>query len=454
LADTAATVRKYFQIAVSASISPTANLLQRKQQVLIESSLSWSPSVTSVFSEPTNDDIYIDQAIARIPNNIGPSQIFDGVYLAASRMITWQSKNPDWKNASKILFLLSDGDENTSERSSSQAIDRANIVSGKNKAPVNCLLFGEVNASDFIIAEGISSKTGGSISVVPLGYSISKVYNLIDGLVSYQGSDFNSGYYQDVVDLGSSEYATSVDVNLSVPTGALVTFQAQFSDDGITYGEWTSLINLGSSGSISLKKQGRYMRYKIGLNGSSDFLSPAFSSVGVNYIKHSTDTIFFQPINLNSDADSYVSDVVITHSAQIPETSSIEYGMVQANISNSGECSSLVVPLVQAGRRNVLLTRQNEEMKTTDRFTYSLVGGSWPKSSSIEVYRFLSGDKKGSLVPSSLYIPNESEGSVHFLTMTPKGSSFVASISMPKILRVVCKITNRSEEIAKIDHVI
>ena len=96
---------------------------------IIQSNIPWLPSVQKLLIEPTNDSIHLNAAITKI-NNVGSSQIHDAVYQAAEQIITYQTDNPEWENAHKVILLLTDGDENLSQHSLNQATDRVNFING------------------------------------------------------------------------------------------------------------------------------------------------------------------------------------------------------------------------------------------------------------------------------------------------------------------------------------
>jgi hypothetical protein len=110
------TVRKYMTINIKGTVVSDGLTGIGENAVIVLSNLTWVPSVIGLLPEPTLDDIYIGDAISRIVT-IGASQIHDAVKLAAQRIIDYQVENTSWVTAKKVVFLLTDGDENTSENS-------------------------------------------------------------------------------------------------------------------------------------------------------------------------------------------------------------------------------------------------------------------------------------------------------------------------------------------------
>jgi hypothetical protein len=446
-------VRRYISVDIESAAVLDGSSLSKNGLVKISSDLDWLPDVRALFEAPTDDSIYIEEALTSAADVIGSSQINDGLFLAANRMLEWQSTSPSRKEADRMVFLISDGDENESEKSASQAINRFGDIAGAGQTPVNVILSGDVYSSDISTMKSLASETGGSFSFAPIGFPVGKVSSLVEGLISSGFEAFNEGTYSNSVDLGGVDLIEKVLLFIEVPEGASVSFRARFSDDGTVYGSWTSEIVLTASGEVSIDSLGRYMQYEIGMKGNEFFESPSFSSIRTSFITPGTETIFFQPILLDADNDSYMGEIAITHEATVPDRSTIEYGIVHSDSVDFIEYSSSVFPLVQAGDRAIILPRSNESTSSSDGFRFSLVNGPWPEGSTVEVFRYSPGEKEGELIAPSLYSSNAREGSVTFTSLQASDSRILVTIGLPSVVRIACRITNRDLNAASIDHI-
>ena len=219
---------------------------------------------------------------------------------------------------------------------------------------------------------------------------------------------------------------------------------------------------------IGIITPGRYLEYTLALTGNAGIGSPAVSGVHATYVAPRTTTIMFQPLYLSIPDDEYVSEIVISQHADIPATSTIQYGVVQEDTLNEAEFFSSIRP-VRAGGRTILLSRSDEPMATGDNINFTLVCGSWPAGMEVEVYRTsftqkipsagsssssssssLSGKNPGagmtSLVDPSEYTLNPAAGTVAFSVPQDVTAILSAYIILPPVLRMICSITNRSDQ--------
>jgi hypothetical protein len=453
--------RNYATVAVGVSASPVVGtVLNTQASVLIRSDLEWLPSVSGLTSKPTQDVSYIADALASVSDVMGTSQICDAVSMAADRMRQWVVDNPSWSSCNRLIFLLSDGYEVGSDKSAEQAIESVNGLAGTGAAPVNVFLFGLPDAYDSIVAWNLSSQTHGREIDIPLGFPVSQMVTKVNASmvtaskVFGAGSNFNAGAYRNTVDIGASQLMRSILVNVDVPSGALAAFKARMGDDGASFGPWLPTITLASSGTVSLQQQvHRYVQYEVAIMGNSSFQSPHFYGVVTSYVKAGETTVYFQPVMLDISGDDYVSEVVVTDEGELPVTSEVKYGLVQDDTTDERDYYSHTFPLFGAGRRAITLTRFNELGLSTDNRTYRLVNGGWPESASVEVSRLPPGDREGQLLDPATYVANPSDGTITLFTAQPDGTKIVATVSQSPVIRLICKIVNRSEDAATLDHI-
>jgi len=256
------------------------------------------------------------------------------------------------------------------------------------------------------------------------------------------------------VDVGSPQLMRSVLVNIDVPAGASVIFRARLGDDGVNFGTWLPEVTLTSSGTVSLGQEvHRYVQYEVAMVGNSSFQSPNFYGLVTAYVQAGETTIYFQSVMLDISEDDYVSEIVATDEGDLPATSEVKYGLVQEDSVREEDYYSNTFPPFAAGRRAITLTRSNELGLSTDNRTYKLVNGSWPESAAVEVCRFVPGDREGQVLAPSTYVANPADGTISLLTAQQDGTRVAATVSLSPLIRLICKIVNRSEAAATIDHI-
>src|ERR1035437_4001012 len=114
--------KPYLVANIKATASAEGQVAIKEQKILVSSLLQWIPGIEGLFTEPANDNIFVSNAFSMI-NSIGSSQIYDAVRLAAQRMIDFKLSNSVIQDYKGVMFLLTDGDENSSEYSLDQAIE-------------------------------------------------------------------------------------------------------------------------------------------------------------------------------------------------------------------------------------------------------------------------------------------------------------------------------------------
>jgi hypothetical protein len=184
--------------------------------------------------------------------------------------------------------------------------------------------------------------------------------------------------------------------------------------------------------------------------GNSNFESPEISGVEMTYKEPKTNTLVMQPIYLDIPDNEYVNEISISHHADVPELSEINYGVVQGDTLKEEDFFSAMRP-VRVGGRTVLLSRSDELMTSSDRKIFTLVNGSWPEGMTIEVYR--SSSSGTSLVSPSEYTSSPKDGTISLVVGEDSSSTLSAYIILPPVLRLICSISNHSDQTAEIHNI-
>ena len=449
------TVREYMYVRVAATAYAEGLEGSDSEIIIVSSNLQWLPSVKSLLLEPTDDTIYLDAAIAQI-DTLGASQIHDAVRKAAQQIIEFKSSNSSWSDATKIILLLTDGDENMSEYSLNQATDHVNFIDGDCEVPVIPIRLGFSYSSDDVLLGKYASETGGENQYL-IDATSSEIQDRIDDIITNGSIKVNNGIYSDTIDLGSDNIASTISINnILLPTGTRITFRTRFGSDNVTWSTWSEWFDssVDEEFDLSLVSKGRYFQYQIRLYGNENFESPSLQAgAEICYYSVQSFTVFFQPVDLDINDDEYVASIHITHQATIPNTSTITYGYSQFNTTEIEDYYGITQPLITPDRQTIILTRYNETFLTEDSKTYTAINGRWPSQASIEVYRVNSLTPKGELIDPSTYAANSNDGTITFYNVQAPTDTFVLCVYFDPVFRIICNVMNYGPETITIDHI-
>jgi len=438
------TIKEYMLLKIKGTVTVEGITASKEIIIKVYSDLQWLPFVGGLLPELTKDDQYIESAFSSI-KMIGASQIHDAVKLAAQRLIQFQTDNSELKQCKKVIFLLTDGDENTSVYSINQAINNVNFVNGKCETPVIPLRLGYSYGSDKILFNKYANETCGN-NYYLVGLSDSAIPEVINGIIASGYMQINKGTYGYLVDLGNSDMASNLSFsNIFKPDGSMATYRYRFSKDGISWGDWSIRYDTSQTANLpsNLSSVGRYFQYEVFLQGNSNFESPIVSSgIALNYYAHQNFVVFFQPVSLDINSDEYLASIYVSHTATIPVTSSINYGYCQFNSIDVVDYSSLTRSLIVPDRHTILLDRFNEILLTQNRKKYVAINGGWPTNGIVQIYKVDDASHNGELIDPSTYASNHTDGSITFYSVRSRDESFVLCLTFEPVFRILCNIDN------------
>jgi len=448
-------VREYMYISIIATIISEGMAATKNVAITVLSDLQWLPSVKRLVADFTEDSIYIAEALGQI-NTLGASQIHDAVKLSAQNIIQYQTDNSSWKTSKKAIFLLTDGDENTSGHSIGQAIDNVNFIDGSCEVPVIPVKLGYSYSSDVNILRKYADETCGKLTYLVDGVS-SDIVNLIDDIITDGVLKNNDGIYSDIIDLGAENLPIKITAdNVSLPAGTRILFRSRFSTDGNSWSNWSEWYNSSQDidFELNLVSLGRYFQYQIHLYGNENFESPElYAGAELTYYKSQLFTTFFQPVDIDINTDEYLASIHITHEATIPSTSQIEYGYTQFDTTDFDDYYSTTRPMIIPDRHTIILTRYNEKLLTKDRQTYTAINYGWPDQADIEIYRINKAIPQGQLIDSSEYAVNNKLGTIQFENIQEEDEEFVLCVYFEPTFRILCNVKNYGPESIVIDHI-
>jgi len=450
------TIRPLMVLKIKTSVSAEGLFGETTGSILITSSLQWIQAVEGMLVEPTKNRLLLSNAISQTNAALGASQLFDGVDLAAKRLIDFQFSNTTLSNYDKMIVVLSDGDENNSENSLNQALDSVSAISGENNTPILSVKLGQGYAADEIVMLKMAEDTNGSVRYCR-NQSPTEIIEIVDELITSEEFSFNNGSY--VVTLNSEELvlpnSASIFGSVILPTNSHILYRIRTSSDGINWTSWTDWRSdsLGYNFEENLDNLAGYYQYEVKLFSNELFESPKITKgLDMEYFKPKSSVVFFNPLALDLSALEYMSSILITQEGVIPETSTVTYGVTQS-LSVDPNDYFLNGIEITPDRHEILFSRYNEPMFTTDYKNYFAINGSWANGSAISIYKYNDQDINGILVPALSYSINSINGSIGFSTIQDYSDKFMICIDMSSLFRFICKIKNYGSKTATIDHI-
>jgi hypothetical protein len=443
--------RKFVSLKWKAAINGNNGVINAEAATQVLSPFSWMPNIRGLVPSPTSDSLYIENALESI-TTLGASPLHDAAYLSASRVIKHRIDNEDWKDCFASSILITDGDENLSDKTLDQGVSSIKRMS-ENPSAIAAVT-GQPHPSDLFILKRYAEETSGAL--VNMSGAEVGTDAIARRIFSERLAQANTGVYRNVVDLSDVKLIKAATLNVYIPTGCSVLFRTRFSDDRKDWGPWSQNQTVPLSGEIDISSYSdgqphRYMEYETTLKGNESFESPRFLSLEGSYIEPKKHLLLFAPISVDISSDEYVGEVLITHKVSESSNSTIQYGVLQAETAEENEYYSKAQPLVGTGTRQILLGRHNELATSNDRRTFWLTNGPWPSVAGIEVYKIIDGSEE--LVSPDLYSANPRQGTISFASLQEDDAYLSVSLKYPPLIRIACMITNYGETAISIDHI-
>lgn len=443
--------RKFVRLKWKAAISANNDVVNAEAETQVFSPFSWMPNVRGLVPSPTSDSLYIDNALESI-TTLGASPLHDAAALSASRVIKHRIDNEDWKDCFASSILITDGDENLSDKTLDQGVNAIKRMS-ENPSAIAAIT-GQPHPADLFILKRYAEETSGAL--VNMSGADVDTDVIARKIFSERLAQANTGVYRNVIDLSDVKLIKAATLNVYIPSGCSMLFRTRFSDDQKDWGPWSQNQTVPLSGEIDISSYSdgqphRYMEYETTLKGNESFESPRFLSLEGSYIEPKKHLLLFAPISVDISSDEYVGEVLITHKVSESSNSTIQYGVLQAETAEENEYYSKAQPLAGTGTRQILLGRHNELATSNDRRTFWLTNGPWPRVAGIEVYKIINGSEE--LVSPDLYSANPRQGTISFASLQDDDAYLSVSLKYPPLIRIACMITNYGETAISIDHI-
>jgi hypothetical protein len=178
-----------------------------------------------------------------------------------------------------------------------------------------------------------------------------------------------------------------------------------------------------------------------------------YEGISTEHILPKTTRVYFEPIELKTKNDEYLSSIHITHQGDIPATSTVKYGVNMNGSLNPSEFANLYQDWIKPDEYSIILSRANELLRTDNYLKYYATSGAWTSDATVEIRRFTAEKPTGEVIFASEYVLNASEGTVSFYLPLNKAAFFTITILFNSSFRLLCKIENTNGDAATIDHI-
>jgi hypothetical protein len=442
--------RDYMNLKFKVLVSSGQFTSNREFFINISSSRKWYPFVRKELPFLTNDEIYISNAI----NNFGffgSSQIYDAIKVAAESLSQYQNEDESLKEYKKIIFLISDGDENSSDFSLNQSIDSINFINGVGEVSVYPIQLGKSYQSDFQNMKEFASIASNDVFFLEDNEE-SEVKEVCSLITNGENLKINRQVFSNEIIFEEEVLPTTFSMlDVVAPNGTNVIYRIRTSIDGVNFSEWSDYLDYSEVFEFDESDESKqiYLQYELDLVGNEKFDTPIISSGPiVNYYKPREFVVFFQPVNVYLSAEEYISSIHISSEIDKPETSTIDFLFTQ---SESVDLDDYIK--VEENRHFILPNRFNEILLTENLQNYIAINGGWPDEYSFDVYRITEDESEGVLVPQSEYTINSKDGSVNFKSSQNSGYTFFISLFFSSSFRVAARIKNYTDDPTVINHI-
>jgi hypothetical protein len=442
--------RDYMNLKFKTLVSSNGFSYSKEFVINISSSKKWYPFVKRELPFLTSDQFYISKAIENF-GFFGSSQIYDAMKIAAESLSEYQNKDESLRDYKKIIFLISDGDENSSDFSLNQAIDSINFVNGKGNIEVYPIQLGKSYQSDLQNMKNFASISSSNVFYLEDNED-DEIEEVCDTIFNGQQFSINEQNILNQVVFEDISAPESFSIpNIFVPEGARALYRIRTSADGIRYSSWTNYKDYSEDFFFdrSIDSVQQYLQYEIKLIGNSNFETPVLSSgAKISFFNKREFLVFFQPINVSLSDDEYISSIHITSEIEKKETSIVNFLFTQSESVDPEEYIN-----VEENKQLFLPNRFNEILITENFQNYKAINGRWQSGYEFELYKITDYEKEAILVPKTEYTVNSVDGSINFKSSQGSEYTFFVNLFFASSFRIAVRITNYTDDAATINHV-
>jgi Mg-chelatase subunit ChlD len=442
--------RDYMNLKFKTSISIDNFNSTREFIINIASLKKWYPFIRNELPRFTNDRNDISKSIENF-GFFGSSQIYDAMKVAAEAISEYQNEDEIFKDYKKIIFLISDGDENSSDNSLRQSINAINFIDGMGEVNVFPIQLGKNYQSDSINLKNYSVISSNDMFYLEDSED-DEIQQVCEEIVSGEANPLNKDFIigNIVFEEGALPERFSIP-EILVPPGSDAYYRIRSSSDGINFSSWSRYIDYSSDFIFdkSIDSLQKYLQYEITLLGNSNFESPIISNgVKADYYPPREFIVFFKPNNVLLKDDEYISSIQITSEIERKDSSIVNFLFTQ---SDSIEPSEYLE--IEENNHYIFPNRFNEILETDNFQTYRAINGSWQSEYKIELYKVKKDEINGQLIDPKEYTINPREGTINFKSSQESSFTIFISVFFASSFRIAARIKNFADDPAVINHI-
>lgn len=393
------------------SFKPTIkNVTTKDANINFYNKTPWLPIINLIIS--TNEGEYASMIdyIDRLSrmDTFGGSNLLDGISKALDTM------EFEISGKSKLIYVLADGEENTSHDTESGVLDKIASISGNKMFPVLSSIFRIIPShlhldkgirSGSPILENIANKTNASAN-----YVVSEnINNAVEELLVSKGF-IGYGLFSCVMDLGEEVRIESITANFTIPPETAANWQFSIGDDNQIY----SIISDKNEANDTItlfETEGRYVklfaefyaRLTLDVYNAETINPPKLTSVDIVYHKKTVSYIYMHP----EDTDGQVHNITISLDAKHGKDSTVSVGTTSAISTSWKDYGSSSQPTVDNNTKIVVPIRNAadprerytlEPLRSIDGFIFEAQYGKWAADSTVNIY-----DETGEKIDSDNY---------------------------------------------------
>ena len=432
---------KIYQIAIYAKTEVDGIVYSGLIKIDLNSTKTLFKNVINLTPEFENDDIYFENAIGLV-NPIGESQVFDGINLSVNRMIDLISIDSKYNDYKKIIFLLSDGEENDSIKSYNQTL---NNTLGISENPIQIIPIKLGNHS--LIEEALLEKIATDTKSFSVGFNNKSTNNVLNEIFENETLSFKQTIIKRQTIFPQETIVKDIILPFTnMPENSIIEYRLKTYKDGVSE-EWGEFKKY--DGKIELDELVEKVDIEFKLYINENFEAPEIQdNFEVNYLDPQEIYIFFKPQIINLKNNEYISSIIINHEGYIPEYSEIKYGITQFKTSDPSYFYSETRQEVEAHKRSILNTRYNELLISENGIEYYAINGKWHESSEIKIYA-----ENGVLIKDTEYDLDPSSGKVLFKLSRSPNYKFYIDVELSNRFTLYARIKNLDNDAAHIDHI-
>lgn len=447
--------------AILTQITPFLSLIPeflaggKSSEINFSATIPWLPVVKNIIEDNEGNYELIREELDKIHYlpPFGGSPIYDAIYKNDDIL------ELDSSQLNKIIYSITDGNNNCSHYTSDEIIIRNEFVSGAKDIPIvfsglriipETMHMGIGENANKEELKNIANSSNGSLLYI---YNENDVLNHVKNILNTKGF-LGYGYFWFTVDLLDIYRLNTFSINFvldDIRTNGYFSYQTAKED--LKYSTLSEKLNINTLIDVSTIDC-RYIRFFVEFIAEMDpseysaskIIPPKMTSVDISYNKPTSSTVIFNKDLIEDDAHQV--SIVLDHEKN--EDSFINVGVDTEKHNEFNNYEIVSKPTLNNNSKILIpirkLLNEDEEYSLEDLHSindivWESVYGPWPNNSSYSVYKFNTTTNKYDKVASNLYKANPVKGIIVFNTKT--SGSYKIAIKNVEEISIAAQIVNR-----------